>query len=372
MSILIISTADWNAPLWTNKQFMTLELSKSHKIIYLEPMPLRNPSITFLDIKRLVSRIIYATKYKQPQNNIQVISPIVIPLFSKRYKRFLMDINIRLLNFQLKKYITELQLIWTFSPIIYGLEVLDLPIVYHAVDLLHEIPLNYKEDILMAERKLAFLNRTLAIGSSSKVVEHLLDMKFENVYFWPNVAKLLVENINIPELRTKSVVFAGNLVDYKINYDLINGLIRAFPQTIFHFIGPDDKKSRIISTPNVVNHGLLSQRDTHEILNKCAVGIIPYLINDYTLGVLPLKIFEYLQSGLFVLSTALPSLLSLELNADIVHICNSTEDMNKVLKNLLNGEYALQRASDIGERFTWKNRGIEARNLVESLLVNES
>ena len=43
------------------------------------------------------------------------------------------------------------------------------------------------------------------------------------------------------------------------------------------------------------------------LYRQCTVGLIPYVVNDYTQGVSPLKTYEYLAAGLCVVSTGVPS-----------------------------------------------------------------
>lgn len=154
-SILLISTADWKAQLRTNKQYMAEELAKEFRVFYLESTPHRNPDINLFDLKRIFQRII---KIKNQEvtciENVEIISPILLPIFSENLKPLIDKVNQSLLQLQLKSLLDEIGLIWTFTPLLNKLEELEIPIVYHSVDLIHEIPKNYRKIILDSERKM--------------------------------------------------------------------------------------------------------------------------------------------------------------------------------------------------------------------------
>jgi hypothetical protein len=61
--IIVLSTADWDNPFWTNKQHVTMELSKrGHRVLYIESLGLRRPSVNKKDLTRIFRRLIKAIK----------------------------------------------------------------------------------------------------------------------------------------------------------------------------------------------------------------------------------------------------------------------------------------------------------------------
>lgn len=62
-NIVLISTADWDNPFWTNKQHVAMELSRlGYRILYIDSLGLRAPSLTSGDTKRIINRIKKAIK----------------------------------------------------------------------------------------------------------------------------------------------------------------------------------------------------------------------------------------------------------------------------------------------------------------------
>ena len=56
--IILISTAEWHHPFWTNKQHTALELARQGcRILYIDSLGLRKPSVNTRDLRRLLIRV---------------------------------------------------------------------------------------------------------------------------------------------------------------------------------------------------------------------------------------------------------------------------------------------------------------------------
>ena len=57
--VIILSTADWDHPLWTNKQHTALALAAAgHQVLYVESLGLRAPRAGRRDLKRIARRLL--------------------------------------------------------------------------------------------------------------------------------------------------------------------------------------------------------------------------------------------------------------------------------------------------------------------------
>lgn len=77
MDFIIISTADWDNPFWTNKQHVAKTLADmGHRVLYVDSLGMRAPTATVADIKRIYSRI-YKLYHgiRHIKNNLWVMSP---------------------------------------------------------------------------------------------------------------------------------------------------------------------------------------------------------------------------------------------------------------------------------------------------------
>ncbi|HEU5347586.1 MAG TPA: glycosyltransferase [Ktedonobacterales bacterium] len=116
----------------------------------------------------------------------------------------------------------------------------------------------------------------------------------------------------IPEPR---IGYVGALDAYKVNYSLLADIARLRPDVHVVCVGPvgvGDRTAQkdLPQLPNIHYVGYLPQHELPAVLRGCLATIIPYNLNDYTAGVSPLKLYEYLAAGCPVVATPLPSLVA--------------------------------------------------------------
>ena len=135
--------------------------------------------------------------------------------------------------------------------------------------------------------------------------------------FFPNLKK-----------QEKIIGYLGS-VDERLDYDLIENLIGSTPEYQYVFVGRITQKifeQRLSKFPNVVLMG--SQQPAHlptwvSIFDVC---LIPFVKNELTAGIYPLKINEYLAAGKPVIATRFADLSEFE---DIVYIADTDIDFKE-------------------------------------------
>ncbi|HMH34018.1 MAG TPA: hypothetical protein VK543_13355 [Puia sp.] len=108
-----------------------------------------------------------------------------------------------------------------------------------------------------------------------------------------------------PDPSKRIVGYIGS-IDDRLDYSLLEHLIQQLPEVQFEFIGRIiDKKGEAIlrKYKNVLLSGPKKVQELPGILRGFSVGIIPFIKNQFTWGIYPLKINEYLASGIPVIST---------------------------------------------------------------------
>ena len=77
--ILLIATADWDHPLWTNKQHVACSLAaRGHRVLYVESLGLRAIQPTGRDWARVWKRLRRALQSPRPvRPGIWVCAPLV-------------------------------------------------------------------------------------------------------------------------------------------------------------------------------------------------------------------------------------------------------------------------------------------------------
>ncbi|MFD6058111.1 glycosyltransferase [Rhodococcus wratislaviensis] len=317
--VVILSTADFRSAVWTNKQYMAAGLSQYVDVTYIESMGLRQPNLSASDINRVVNRInpfgrLGRTEFSQTAGyeNISIIPPRVIPFHRFRAIR---AINQRLVQSDLARRTNANRddTLWTFSPMTYGLEDHFGKVIYHSVDLLHTLPGVPAEALIDAE--CALVRRAdIVIASSHGVADHLTAIGASEVRLWENVADVEMFANSRSAVRRPTAIFAGNLTTTKVDFAILERiadsgiqLVLAGPVDI-DGVGSESRLESLLTRSNVDYLGKLSLQELAAECGRSSVGLIPYVQSEYTKGVFPLKVYEYLSAGLHVVSTAIASI----------------------------------------------------------------
>jgi len=323
--IVCVSTADYNAQLWTNKQHLMSRVATEVPVVYVESLGLRRPRLTRRDAQRALRRVrsTFSVEWSPgPDQHLRVLSPLVIPWHGSRHVR---RVNHLLLTAQLRSSIKSLpapKLLWAYAPVV--TEELDLTgfdaIVYHCVDDLATVPRIPAKAVHDLERKLAGVADI--VFASAPTLANRLKTTNRQTYLVSNVADIAHfaaahsaerEPEDIVRIPRPRVVFVGALSDYKIDWDLVRETVALLPEFHFVFIGPpgDETSVRAGVRPKASNCHFLGHRpfaDLPAYLAGADVGIIPYRLTTHTASVYPLKVIEYLAAGLPTVSVPLPAL----------------------------------------------------------------
>lgn len=320
--VLILGTADWNQPIATNQHYVVQEMCGNGfaEVTFMESMGLRRPQLNRRDIGRIARRVrglaskdlaLAGASWRAQPGGLDVRSPLNIPV----HKGFLSLANGPLLHRKVNDWISYSgpKVLWTYTPVTYGLEKYADSVLYHCVDLLGKVQGISTQVIDHGEQHLARFG-AMAISTSQVVQEHLRDQGFVDVGLWENVAD--VEKIKSANPQTSvripgRVIFAGNLSPNKVDYRILEALADAGLDVCVagpraEGGGDDSADFESMLAHGVKYLGMLPLEQLAGELAQASMGVIPYVLNDYTRGVSPLKTFEYLAAGLPVISTDIP------------------------------------------------------------------
>ncbi|PBC42413.1 hypothetical protein CJ178_13170 [Rhodococcus sp. ACPA4] len=374
--VIVLSTADFQSPVWTNKQYLAVGLCETMDVVYIESMGLRSPKFNRSDISRIWGKVFKSVNSQQREDisdkyaRLEVVSPKVLPFHGSRIAAW---INKKLIA---KTIVSEINpkpddVLWTFSPLTYGLENYFAKVVYHSVDLLHTLPGTPTAVLLSAEENLA-RQADVVIASSAGVCSHLNAIGVRDVQLWENVADVETFKHSQVELRENRAVFAGNLTSTKVDFELLRrvaesgvSLTLAGPVSI-DGVESDQELQELLGHSNVNYLGNLSLQELARECGRSMVGLIPYLRNDYTTGVFPLKIYEYLAAGMQVVCTPITSVVH---GAPKGVSLGDGDEFIRLTHDALASftkESARER-TDFAQDHSWSNRIVQARNLVGEL-----
>jgi len=329
---LLFATADWDTPYWTNKQHTAHHLAQAGwRVLYVESVGLRQPRMgSGTDWGRLLKRLWRGLRgARQVQERVWVVSPLVLPF--KHHHPWVRAFNQGLLRHTLARFCRrhgfQTPMVWTYHPFV--LECLQGlkerhhmalgPTVYHCVDDLAAIPGIDAEAFNAEERRL--LAHAHTVFTTSQALADKCGAHHPRVYNFPNVvdvdhfaqawrfdAPLPADLAAIPEPR---LAYVGALSDFKVDFELLDALAEANPQWSLVLIGDEregqhnPRLARMVQRPNVHLLGHRPYAELPNYLRGMRVGLLPTLVNDYTRSMFPMKYFEYLASGLPVVSTPL-------------------------------------------------------------------
>lgn len=366
--VVILSTADFASDVWTNKQHLAVGLARHTHVTYIESFGLRAPRPRRSDLRRVMRRFRARDSAVDASNaveGIDIVRPVVIPFHGIGLAR---AINSRLVGRLPLDRLSE-SVLWTFSPLTYGLEHYAKAVVYHSVDLLHTQPGVPSSVLLRAERGLLeTADRVLA--SSTGVRDHLQKLGRGDVELWENVADTGLFGSMRNERRPRAV-FAGNLTPSKIDASLLLAVAAAGVDVVIAGPGAIDGTTvtssmrQVLQHPHVTYLGTVSPERLAEEFSRSMVGLIPYQVNNYTVGVFPLKVYEYLAAGLQVVSTPLPSLADLSLGIIVPEPNAFATAVRRAIETFDEESADARRAS--ASQHSWERRIPQAVALLDEL-----
>lgn len=367
--VTVLSTADFHSSVWTNKQYIAVGLAEHTNVSYIESMGLRAPTASKADVARLASRVGRGLRRSDGEisvSNVRIISPKVIPYHGVGVVR---SINRRLVGATLARQLDPApgSVLWTFSPLTYGLEDLHSTVVYHSVDLLHTLPGVPREALLAAEEQL-LARADHVIASSVGVANHLTGLGSRPA-IWENVADVEKFSSAASCDRDEHVVFAGNLTPTKVNFQLVEDIVQrgikvrlAGPVSI-DGVSDESRLQKLLSHPNVEYLGKLSLDRLAAVCGRAKVGIIPYHMNEYTSGVFPLKVYEYMAAGMAVVCTPIESVVAADPEGVVIAESeNFATEVADVLRNWTVEKSAM--SSRFAHGHSWSRRIEQARALL--------
>jgi glycosyltransferase involved in cell wall biosynthesis len=356
-NIICLSNQLWDFPLWTNKKHVMSRLSEmGFNVLFVDP-PINTGRLFLRHLikgKWPLSRIVTWT-YTDKRTTI--LSPLnYSPNNGTTTKKFAGKIN-RLAS---KKFDPKLRtILW-----IYHVEFNNLPellkllkydvLVYDCVDNYPAFPKysdnpTKKDQILRQEEYLA-QRADIIFASAPGLVDKLTRFN-PKTYFTPNVgdfnrfSKVKELTAHVPEdikdIPHPRIGFAGAVDDYKFDRKLVKKIVADYPNYSFVIIGLSGLKDKAATLKELEldtarNVYFLGMRDYKEMPYYYAafdVFIIPYVLNDYTVGgCFPVKFHEGLAAGLPVVVTDLPAYKPF---ANVCYISKSPNDFSQNIRRAL-------------------------------------
>jgi len=383
-NIVCLSNQLWDFPNWTNKRHVMHRLAKlGHEVVFVDP-PINLGRLLIRQIRRgewSLKRLLW--QQKEDKSGVVIYTPInPLPL-----SKITSLLHIKKINRLIKKHAIEKRktILWVYHVQIMQLEkyLRDLNydiLVYDCVDNYEAFPeqkslfpTSVSVQKLVEQEKRLSETANLVFASAPGLVEKLKKYN-SNVYYTPNVGdfkrfkntksykyKIPEELSKIPRPRIGMI---GALDEYKFDAELVKRCAQENPKYSFVLIGPlalKDKNATLedIGLSGIENIYYLGARPYEEKKYYMAgfdVEIIPYQLNDYTVGgCFPVKFHDYLAAGLPVVVTDLPAYTPFD---SVCYISRSNEEFCRNIRRALEEDNAkrVKERQEVARVNDWDNK----------------
>ena len=321
---IVCFAKDWDGHPTSNTHVMRL-LARRNRVLWLESVAMRVPRPgSGRDLRRIARRVAAAARGpRRVEADLWVASPLVLPL---PHSPWAAALNRRLLQRTVGRLCHHLGMrqfqVWTFLPTAgdYARALGGRPLVYYCVDDWAHSPDYDGARIAEAEARLCQMADVVFATSRALVAEkrrwnshtHHAPHGVDHAHFARALDPALPVAAEVARLRRPVLAVVG-LLDWRIDIGLLAALADRRPDWSLVLVGPGHVDlGALAARPNVHVLGRLPYAQLPAVLKGCAAGLIPFVANEYTRHIDPVKLREYLSAGIPVVATAPPAVATIE------------------------------------------------------------
>ena len=380
LNVIAMAPNLWDGP-WMNRQQLLSRLASKHNIVYTNGLwtvweRLQNSWKKALPFGRVRLQegvlVDYPPKYFLRWPTIPAIDRFVIRLGVKRWiKAFCGKHGSRvayLFHPQFFPYVSDLKPDY---------------VVYHAYDMLSLTP-GWNQELAQQQIRLLEI-ADLIVASSDVIADELASLSGKSVEVIPNGADfgafsdvLKTKNSepdDLADIAHPRIGYVGNL-NLKVDFPLVGSLAKKHPNWSFVFVGGEGKlddytKPGIDECSKLENVHFLGSKDYKDIpryVCNMDINLMCYRVGEgvWTRGIYPLKLHEYLASGLPVVSSEIPSVLPF---SDQVAIARSSEQWETCINSALQGQGAgdFKSRRAVAKQNSWDARALRLNDCLSAM-----
>jgi glycosyltransferase involved in cell wall biosynthesis len=170
----------------------------------------------------------------------------------------------------------------------------------------------------------------------------------------------------------KPVVGYVGVIDFRLDTELLTYMARQRPEWSFALVGPmkgdTQDLTALRSLPNVHFLGRQPIEAVPAFVKGMNACLIPYVLNDYTHHIFPLKLYEYMAAGKPIVASAMEEMLPYE--GDEMAIGRSREDFLAKVDEALASDSPERAASrrEAARHESWDERVEHVSDIIAPLL----
>ncbi|MBW1803910.1 MAG: glycosyltransferase [Deltaproteobacteria bacterium] len=359
----IVFSDDWGRLPFSCQHIMQHFLPEN-RILWVNTVGLRRPVLNFCDIKRSFEKIrsffMVKGEIQDSPRNLWISDPMMIPYSQLRIVREFNKFSaVKKIRAFIKRYGFSNPVVISTVPNVadYVKEFNEDMVIYYCIDDYTRSPALDSSLVEKMEEKLLY-SCDLVVASSRDLCEKK-KRGMKQPLFLPHgvdfdhfqVGKGEVHEM-MRHLPRPTIGFFG-VISHWLNVQLIKFLANERPRWSFVFIGPSDIDLRVFGElKNTHFPGKVSYEELPNYAAEFDVGIIPFLLNDFTVSVNPIKLLEYLACGLPVVTIDMPEVRTY---SGVVHIASSFEDFLLGLEKSLreNNSRSEAERKKIARKYSW-------------------
>lgn len=377
-SIVCLSSQRWEAALPTNRQQVMIRAARQgHRVLFVETADF---------VAKHALRGHGSSRPNRPTvQNVTVRKLVNVVPFSQRYS-VANEINFRIGGAEARRAAKNLpspSVLWIYDPrgaAAIGAFGEDL-VVYDCVD-------DYAEQAATprAQRFVSRLDKEVAeradlVFATTERLRERHDRARGGVHLVPNAGDFdhfrpaAEPSFTDPEfaaLPRPILGFAGNIIESKVDLELLDRVATTFPDGTLLLVGPVQPEllarvhALVEAHPNVRWTGLRPYETLPSAVAAFDVALIPYTTNEYTRSVFPLKVHEYLAAGKPVVASGVPSVAQLHPH---VRLAESPEAFVAAIAEAIaaNGAGDRERIA-VAAANTWEHRANTLLRLIDAEL----
>ena len=236
--------------------------------------------------------------------------------------------------------------------------------IYYCYDELKGTPWSKKWGPTYEEKYLKQVDQVIATSPKLAETKNALNA---NVGLVPNGVNLdLFVDAPVEKTKNKVIGYVG-AIDDRIDIDLVAHMARILPEYEFRFIGPlksAEAIERWKMLPNIVCPGAKAQAELPALIAEMDCCLIPFVKNELTEAIYPLKINEYLAMGKPVVSTGFSDLSDFY---SYISIADDAKSMLKAIQRELKGNnrMRIQKRIKFAAMNSWANRASQLAAFLE-------
>jgi glycosyltransferase involved in cell wall biosynthesis len=375
--VIIIATVPWEHG-WQRQHEWASRFASTREVLYWQPIGMTNFGPIRIIKKLLTRKRGYAFSHQlssTQQKNLRVRQPFVIPWHSIGR---INSLNAWLLERQIKKVFPSQQpLFWVCNPTDTVVSLLgkypNAPVVYD-IAMRFAKRADAPKQILNWQTELARRADLILYDARASALDLPQETLAKQHYVPQGVSEDLLEFVSadastaagtmlqkIQDIPHPRVGYFGLFHD-AFDSRLVKAVVEKLPSVNVVLIGPG---STDLVHPRIHLVGPINRQARARVLQELDLGIIPYYVNDYTRGVFPTKLFEYLAAGLPIVSTDLPEVRRFEPRVKIAR------DIHEFVTQVASGIRVGRTQPDLKflAQHTWASRFSHIEQILEPILA---